>query len=115
MNFTPIYGWYYIDANQKAPAWTGVEYFYNFMTRTEKSKGPVGIRTNINEVLPGDFVQLRFQVDNFGHTPVIVEVGWPVSPENILVAAHSDDADWRPLSTYNVQEYRFIHILGAIG
>ena len=25
MNFTPTFGWYYIDANQKAPAWTGVE------------------------------------------------------------------------------------------
>ena len=26
MNFTPTCGWYYIDANQKAPAWTGVQY-----------------------------------------------------------------------------------------
>ena len=24
MNFTPTFGWYYIDSNQKAPAWTGV-------------------------------------------------------------------------------------------
>ena len=34
MNFTPTYSWYYIDANQKAPAWTGVEYFYNFLTKS---------------------------------------------------------------------------------
>ena len=27
MNFTPDLGWYYIDANRKAPAWTGVPYF----------------------------------------------------------------------------------------
>ena len=27
MNYTPVYGWYYINANEKAPAWTGVEYF----------------------------------------------------------------------------------------
>ena len=28
MNFTPTYGWYYIDANQKSPSWTGVPYLY---------------------------------------------------------------------------------------
>lgn len=27
MNFLPTFGWYYIDANQKSPSWTGVEYF----------------------------------------------------------------------------------------
>lgn len=31
MNDTPIYGWYYIDPDNKAPAWTGVEYLYNFL------------------------------------------------------------------------------------
>ena len=24
MNYTPTFGWYYFDANRKAPAWTGV-------------------------------------------------------------------------------------------
>lgn len=43
MNFTPTYGWYYIDANNKAPAWTGVAYFYNFITRNEISPGPFGV------------------------------------------------------------------------
>ena len=34
--------------------------------------------------------------------------------DNILVAAHSKDADNRPLSTYeDVVEMRFLHILGA--
>jgi len=31
MNYTPTFGWYYFDANHKAPAWTGVEFFYNFL------------------------------------------------------------------------------------
>ena len=26
MNETPLYGWYYINANNKSPSWTGVEY-----------------------------------------------------------------------------------------
>lgn len=68
---------------------------------------------SIEELLPGDFVQLRFDGDEFGHTPVVVEVGFPATLENVLVAAHSQDSDFRPLNTYNVQEIRFIHILGS--
>ena len=30
MNYTPVFGWYYIDANRKSPSWTGVPYFYNY-------------------------------------------------------------------------------------
>ena len=41
MNYEKDYGWYYINANNKAPAWTGVEYFYDFMTRSEETQGPV--------------------------------------------------------------------------
>ena len=36
MNYTKDLGWYYIDANNKAPAWTGVEYFYNFMKMQDR-------------------------------------------------------------------------------
>lgn len=114
MNYTPDLGWYYIGPNNKAPAWTGVPYFYNFLTRKEETRGPVGVRASIDELLPGDFVQLRF--DNspvFGHTPIVVEVGSPAALDNILVAAHSQDSDFRPLSTYDIQEIRFLHILGS--
>ena len=61
MNFTPTFGWYYINANEKAPAWTGVEYFRNFLLRDEVSPGPVGQEVSLEELLPGDFVQLSFQ------------------------------------------------------
>ena len=37
-------GWYYLDGNHKAPAWTGVPYFYRFLTRSAPSRGPVGSR-----------------------------------------------------------------------
>ena len=89
MNFTPTFGWYYIDPDQKAPAWTGVPYLYNFLVREEKTG------------------------ENFRHTPVVVSVGWPVTPENVLVAAHSYDADNRPLSTYSYQDIRFLKIFGV--
>lgn len=113
MNFTPTYGWYYIDANNKAPAWTGVPYFFNFMTRAERSRGPVGRLATLEELLPGDFIQLRFDGPKFAHTPVVVAVGSPPTPENILLAAHSDDADNRPLNTYAYQALRPIHIIGV--
>lgn len=113
MNYTPTYGWYYIDPNRKAPAWTGVSYFYNFMTRSMLTPGPVAVQAGLNDILPGDFVQLRFQAEEFGHTPIVVAVGFPPSLENILVAAHSVDADYRPLNSYKFQEIRFLHILGA--
>ena len=113
MNFTPTYGWYYRNANDKAPAWTGVPYFFNFMTRAERSPGPFGLEASMDMLQPGDFVQLNFTGDRYGHTPIIVEIGDPPELSNILVAAHSMDADFRPLDTYQFREIRFLHILGA--
>ena len=60
MNFTPTYGWYYIDSNNKAPAWTGVPYLYNFLTRSNASVGPWARPCEIGELLPGDIIQLSF-------------------------------------------------------
>ncbi|MDD6159973.1 MAG: amidase domain-containing protein [Oscillospiraceae bacterium] len=116
MNFTPEFGWYYIDPDNRAPAWTGVPFFWDFMTRNTVSDGPFGLGATMNVLRPGDFVQIRFKTSGevFAHTPVVVSVGDPPMLDNILVAAHSNDADNRPLSTYeNVEEMRFLHILGA--
>lgn len=117
MNFTPEFGWYYIDANNRAPAWTGVPFFWNFIVRADVSDGPFGLKASEQLIRPGDFVQIRFKDsgDIFAHTPIVVSVGYPPTLSNILVAAHSNDADNRPLGTYeNVEEFRFLHILGAI-
>lgn len=116
MNFTPTYGWYYIDPNEKAPAWTGVEFFANFLVRKAASAGPVGRFSAIEALEPGDFVQLRGEgSDRFDHTPVVVAVGNPATLKNVLVAAHSYDTDLRPLNTFSFEELRFIHILGYYG
>lgn len=42
MNYDKNNGWYYINANNKSPSWTGVEFFYNFLI-TNKSVGPYGV------------------------------------------------------------------------
>lgn len=111
MNFTETYGWYYLSLDYRAPAWTGVEYLYNFLTGN-KGVGPYGREVGIEEVQPGDLCQLFVNKDRFQHTPVITEVGSPPELSNILVAAHSYDAKNRPLDTYDFNKIRFIHIEG---
>jgi len=113
MNYTPTFGWFYNSQNSRAPAWTGVPFFYNFLVRTNRTPGPVGEEADMEAVQPGDFVQLRFAAGPFAHNPVIVAAGSPPTLDNILVAAHTEDADYRPLSTYPILEARFIHILGV--
>ncbi len=117
MNFTPTFGWYYIDPANRAPAWTGVPFFWNFMTRAQSTVGPVGVRVPIELLQPGDFIQLRFEASGevFAHTPIVVSTGETPTRANVLVAAHSNDADYRPLNTYeNVTEMRFLHIVGVL-
>lgn len=114
MNFTPTFGWYYRNANDKSPSWTGVTYFYNFLTEQNQRIGPFATETDISFIQPGDFVQLNLDQDEaFDHTPIIVERGEVPTFENVLVAAHSNDADYRPLSTYDFTQIRFLHVLGA--
>ena len=114
MNFMPTYGWYYINANRKSPSWTGVQYLFNFLTRQNLSVGPVGAECRIEELLPGDLIQLSFDGLGYSHTPIVVSVQPPFQPENVLLAAHSYDADYRPLSTYEYEKVRFIHIVGVV-
>ena len=114
MNFTPTFGWYYIDANQKAPAWTGVMYLWNILTRKGFSVGPVGEPCRLEDLRPGDIVQLSFKGTDFQHSPVVVSVGAVPTLENTLVAAHSYDADNRPLSTYEFRDIRYLHITGTV-
>lgn len=108
MNYTPTFGWYYISLDDRSPSWTGVQYFYNFMTEN-KGVGPFGKEVGIDEIEIGDVIQLGNNTDGFYHT--LLAVGF--EGEDILVAAQTDDAYGRPLSTYNYDFARFIKILGV--
>ncbi len=112
MNFTPVFGWYYIDANAKSPSWTGVPYLFDFLKREQTSVGPIGEEVTISKIEPGDILQLSFDGIHYQHTPIVVQISEPITPETILVAAHSDDADYRPLNTYQYKNIRYIHIAG---
>jgi len=109
MNYTPIYGWYYISLNNRSPSWTGVNQLYTFLT-TNTAEGPRGRVVNLSEIEKGDIIQLDFGGDgSFDHTPVVVDAG-EGTPETIRVAAHTNDADCRPLASYNYVAYRAIKI-----
>ena len=113
MNYTPVYGWFYRSASDRTPSWTGVQFFYNFLI-SNNGTGPFGIDAPINMVEPGDFVQFATVRPDFHHTPVIVYIDGTPSPDSIYVAAHSNDADMRPLSSYGpFRKLRFIHIEGV--
>ena len=32
MNYTPTFGWYYRNIDNRSPSWTGVEFLFNFLT-----------------------------------------------------------------------------------
>ena len=115
MNFTKEFGWYYLDPNNKAPAWTGVTYFYNFMTRSETTIGPVAQDASISQMELGDVIQLSFDGENWNHSPVVVGLlrRPALRPADVLIAAHSYDSDNRPLSTYDYQGIRFLHFIGV--
>ena len=112
MNFTPDYGWYYINENMRAPAWSSVEYFYDFITgapdfaTSNGGVGPFGIVTDAAGVLEGDVVQLADESGDFYHTLLITGF----SEGQTLVSAHTNDALDRPLTSYTFSSLRYIHI-----
>lgn len=109
MNPKETFGWYYYSLHNRAPAWSSVEFLHQFLIKNQ-GIGPVAIETDISQVQPGDLVQLSFDGMTYTHTPVIVSVGSSPSLSNILVAAHSYNADNRPLDTYMHVKRRFLHI-----
>lgn len=100
-------GWYYLNANDKSPSWTGVEYFYQFLIHN-KGKGPYGVLTNQSDIGLGDFIQLYDGIKYY-HTLVVVDY----DDTEIYIAAHTFDAFYRPLSSYNYLGLRCIKILNV--
>lgn len=108
MNYTPTFGWYYISLDQRSPSWTGVEFFYNFMTRNG-GIGPFGRDATLDELEIGDVIQLGRTNEGYYHTLLVVGF----DGADTLVAAQTDDALDRPLASYNNDYARYIKILGV--
>ena len=106
-------GWYYINGNKKAPAWSGVEYLYRFLINNS-GVGPFGKEVSIKEIEKGDIIQLSFGENKYHHTLIITNIIENIKRENnILIATHTEDAYDRRLSTYTYEKIRFIKVEGA--
>lgn len=113
MNYTPDYGWYYRNSYDRTASWTGVNFLYKFIVNN-RGAGPYAEEVDVRDVMPGDFLQLSFEGGNvYNHSPVIVETGAIPSIQNILVAAHTYDRDYYPLTEYVWKDIRFLHIIGV--
>lgn len=115
MNFTQDFGWYYITSDDRAPAWSSVEFLYDFLTgdpifiAENGGIGPFGVEVSDENALEGDVVQLADESGDFYHTLIITGF----RNGNTLVSAHTNDALDKPLNTYNYSTLRYIHIEGV--
>lgn len=100
-------GWYYNSISNRSPAWTDVNFFYDFLINN-KSVGPYATKVDISLAEVGDFIQLKNQT-RWYHTLVICDL----LENDILVCANSIDSLLRPLSTYYFKELRVVKILGG--
>lgn len=115
MNPDQPFGWYYISVDDRAPAWTGVREFYEFMCGLgdflpqNERVGPFCTVVSRENVEVGDVVQLGNARGVFYHTLIITGF----MSDEILISAQSNDALDRPLSTYNYALARFLHVDGV--
>ena len=115
MNYTETFGWYYISPTDRAPAWSGVDELYGFLTGSEDFEGMAmggpfaTLARNRREIEAGDVVQLANSQGEFYHTLMISGF----DGNEILVCGHTNDALDRPLSSYNYDSLRVLHINGV--
>ena len=113
MNYTPGVGWYYISSNDRAPAWSSVEFLYDFLTQKFINEnggiGPFASEVPRERAEIGDVVQYANADGDWYHTVIITGK----DGDEILVSAQSNDALDRPISTYNFAAARFLHIEGV--
>ncbi len=106
MNYARDVGWYYTSPDNRAAAWSGVEYLCRFLTESE-GIGPYASFQPLREAHVGDVIQLSFDGNTYSHSLLVVST----QPE-ILIATHTDDSDHRPLSSYMYELARLLHIEG---
>ena len=105
MNYAPL-GWYYNSASSRSPSWTSVESFYDFLV-SNRSVGPYGKSSTLEEIEVGDFIQIGLDGDYF-HTLFVCDLS-----SGVKVSTNSSDSFMRPLSSYYFTDIRFIKILGG--
>ena len=108
MNYSSL-GWYYTNLNSRAPAWTGVNEFWNFGINNT-GKGVRFDQCAINDLEIADFIQL-YNGTRFYHNLLVTKVEKVLGSKVIYVSAHDFNAFNRPLSNYMFSSYRCGKIL----
>ena len=113
MNYTPVYGWYYVSSYNRTASWTGVNYLYDFLVNN-KGVGPFAEVVDVSKAEPGDIAQISFSdSQSFDHSPVIIKTGKPPNREGIYIAAHTFDTDYYRLMNFEPAYIRCLHIVGV--
>lgn len=107
MNYSRANGWYYINANEKSPSWTGVEFLYDFLVNNQGA-GPYGEVREINKLKIGDVIQLSFDGINYTHSLLVIQNG--TGTTDTLIATHTQNAFGKKVSEYTYSKYRCIHV-----
>lgn len=102
MNFNSN-GWFYRSLNNRAPAWTGVDEFWDFGLNNKLSGFKLQ-ECNLNELNIGDIIQL-YNGQRFYHTLLVVSVD-----NGIRVSAHDNPSFNAPLSSYYFKSYRCANV-----
>ena len=108
MNYARDVGWYYDSPTDRAAAWSGVPYLYNFLTRN-RSVGPFAEQTEADGIETGDLIQLGDAAGRWYHSLFVS--GFEGSDP--LVTTHTFDAFARPLSSYTFSFVRYLHIIAV--
>lgn len=116
MNPSQFLGWYYYNLLDRSPSWTGVEFFFDFLTKNS-TLGPFARTCTAKELELGDIVQLKFYGYNeFTHTLLVTKLTDQTNlrtEKNIYVTANTYDVKNKNLTSYHYKECRFLKILGV--
>ena len=104
MNYS-AFGWYYSSLNNRAPAWSGVNEFWDFAINNKSEQGVKLKPCELNELEIGDVIQLYNGV-RYYHNLLVTEVG-----QEIKVTAHDNNVRNFPLRFYNYSGLRCGKIL----
>lgn len=109
MNRARHLGWYYVSASNRAPAWSGVHFYFEFLMENTGA-GPYGELAEEDSLLPGDFIQLS-DSNRYHHTLIVTER----RDGRLYVATHTIDCYDRPLESYVYEKKRCLHVAGYRG
>lgn len=94
-----LYGWFYTSLNNRAPAWSGVNEFWNYAIK-EKSHSLKIKQCSLDEVELSDIIQL-YNGERYYHNLIVTDIR-----NGIKVSAHDFSARNIPLNYYNYTSLR---------